>query len=339
MSEVSLEKSVTSKENSKKPLVSVKNLKKQFRVQAGMLKAVNGLTLDIYEGETIGLVGESGCGKSTAGRTILRFFDEDVEGDINYNGIDVMKANKAQLKELRKEMQLIFQDPYAALNGRMTIQNIITEPLDIHNVGTKEERLKRVDELLELVGLLPEHKGRFPHEFSGGQRQRICIARALALNPKFVVCDEPIASLDVSIQAQIVNLFKELQDKFGLTYLFIAHDLSMVKYISDKIMVLYLGNMMEYAESEVLCSQPLHPYTQALMAAVPMPDPDCHNLTENDILEGEIPNPVNPPSGCVFHTRCRYATELCKSQVPNWVEDSPGHFVACHHYKDLKLKK
>ncbi len=323
----------------KKPLVSVKNLKKQFRVQAGMLKAVNGLTLDIYEGETIGLVGESGCGKSTAGRTILRFFDEDVEGDITYNGIDVMAANKVQLKELRKEMQLIFQDPYAALNGRMTIQNIITEPLDIHNVGTKEERIKRVDELLELVGLMPEHKGRFPHEFSGGQRQRICIARALALNPKFVVCDEPIASLDVSIQAQIVNLFKELQQKFGLTYLFIAHDLSMVKYISDKIMVLYLGNMMEYAEADALCQAPLHPYTQALMEAVPVPDPDRHNLTENDILEGEIPNPVNPPSGCVFHTRCRYATDLCMSEIPNWVEDSPGHFVACHNYKDLQLKK
>ncbi len=339
MDENMLNKPLEAAKDTRQPLVSVKNLKKSFRVQAGMLKAVNGLTLDIYEGETIGLVGESGCGKSTAGRTILRFFDEDVEGEVNYNGIDVLNANKTQLKELRKEMQLIFQDPYAALNGRMTIQNIITEPLDIHNEGTKEERLKRVDDLLELVGLMPEHKGRFPHEFSGGQRQRICIARALALRPKFVVCDEPIASLDVSIQAQIVNLFKDLQQRFGLTYLFIAHDLSMVKYISDKIMVLYLGNMMEYAEADALCTEPLHPYTQALMEAVPVPDPDRHNLTENDILEGEIPNPVNPPSGCVFHTRCRYANDLCKSEVPNWIEDSPGHFVACHHYKDLQLKK
>ncbi len=322
----------------KQPLVSVRNLKKQFRVSAGMLKAVNGLTLDIYEGETIGLVGESGCGKSTAGRTILRFFEDYVDGEILYNGKDVMSVSKAELKQLRKEMQMIFQDPYASLNSRMTIQSIITEPMDIHNIGTKEERIKRVDELLELVGLLPEHKGRFPHEFSGGQRQRICIARALALNPKFVVCDEPIASLDVSIQAQVVNLFKDLQQKFGLTYLFIAHDLSMVKYISDKIMVLYLGNMMEYAESEELYNNPLHPYTKSLMDAVPMPDPDAKNLTTHDILEGEIPNPVNPPTGCVFHTRCKYCTDICYKEVPEWIEHSEGHFVACHNYKNLVLK-
>ncbi len=323
----------------KQPLISIKNLKKQFKVSAGMLKAVNGLSLDIYEGETIGLVGESGCGKSTAGRTILRFFEDYVEGEILYNGKNIMEVSQPELKELRKELQMIFQDPYASLNGRMTVQSIITEPLDIHNIGTREERIAKVDELLELVGLLPEHKGRFPHEFSGGQRQRICIARALALNPKFVVCDEPIASLDVSIQAQIVNLFRELQDKFKLTYLFIAHDLSMVKYISDKIMVLYLGNMMEYAESEELYQNPLHPYTQALMDAVPVPDPDRHNLTDNDILEGEIPNPVNPPTGCVFHTRCKFAQEKCRQDIPTWVEDSPGHFVACHFYKELKLKK
>ncbi len=318
-----------------KPLVSINNLKKEFKVGGGMLKAVNGLTLDIFEGETIGLVGESGCGKSTVGRTILRFFDEYVHGDIFYKGKDLMKVSNKELKELRKEMQLIFQDPYSSLNGRMTVQSIITEPLDIHCVGTKEERIKRVDELLDLVGLMPEHKGRFPHEFSGGQRQRICIARALALNPKFIVCDEPIASLDVSIQAQIVNLFKDLQKKFGLTYLFIAHDISMVKYISDKIMVLYLGSMMEFAESEELYNRPLHPYTKALMEAVPEPDPDRHKLTENDILEGEIPNPINPPKGCVFHTRCRYATDICKSKVPTWVEDCQGHFVACHNYKNI----
>ncbi len=322
-----------------KPLVSIRNLKKEFKVRGGMLKAVNGLTLDIYEGETIGLVGESGCGKSTAGRTILRFFDEYVEGDIFYKGKDMMKVSQKELKELRKEMQLIFQDPYSSLNGRMTVQNIITEPLDIHGIGTKEERIQRVDELLELVGLMPEHKSRFPHEFSGGQRQRICIARALALNPKFLVCDEPIASLDVSIQAQIVNLFKELQEKFGLTYLFIAHDISMVKYISDKIMVLYLGNMMEFAESEELYSRPLHPYTKALMEAIPEPDPNKHKLTESDILEGEIPSPVNPPKGCVFHTRCKYAVEICREKVPVWVEDCKGHFVACHNYKYIEDKE
>lgn len=313
----------------KKVLIDVKNLTKKFAVSGGLLTAVNQLNLQIYEGETLGLVGESGCGKSTAGRAILRMYNDGQSGQVLFDGQDIMKLPVKNLKSLRKEMQLIFQDPYASLNGRMTVAAIISEPMDIQKIGTPDERDKRVDELLELVGLNREHKNRFPHEFSGGQRQRICIARALAMQPRFVVCDEPISSLDVSIQAQIVNLLKDLQNKMGLTYLFIAHDLSMVKYISDRILVMYLGNVAELAESEELNNNPLHPYTQALLSAVPVPDPD-YKFKEEQILTGEIPSPINPPSGCVFRTRCKQATEQCAKEKPEWREVNPNHFVACH---------
>lgn len=315
----------------KAPLVEVRNLTKRFAVSGGILTAVKNLNLVIYEGETLGLVGESGCGKSSAGRAILRMYGDGQTGEVLFNGRNIMQLSPAEMKPLRREMQLIFQDPYASLNGRMTISSIISEPLDIHGIGTVKERQARVDELLELVGLQPEHKNRFPHEFSGGQRQRICIARALAMNPRFIVCDEPISSLDVSIQAQVVNLLKELQERLNLTYLFIAHDLSMVKYISDRILVMYLGNMTELAESEELNNNPLHPYTKALLSAVPVPDPDYQHA-ESDVLEGEIPSPVDPPSGCVFRTRCPRAFARCERDVPVWKEELPGHFVACHLY-------
>lgn len=314
--------------SSTKTLIKVEGLSKQFKVSRGMLKAVNKLNFEIHEGETLGLVGESGCGKSTAGRTILRLYDSNISGKVYFEGKEVLKLNKQDMKELRKDMQLIFQDPYAALDGRMTIEEIVMEPLNIHKIGTHDERKERVSELLTKVGLKPEHKNRFPHEFSGGQRQRICIARALAIGPKFIVCDEPIASLDVSIQAQVVNLLKELQQEENYTYLFIAHDLSMVKYISDRILVMYLGNMMELAESIELTENPLHPYTKALLNAVPVPDPDYERSDE--IIEGEIPNPMNPPSGCVFRTRCSKCMDICSKEVPVWKEVEPNHFVACH---------
>lgn len=314
-----------------KPLVEVRGLTKKFAVASGTLTAVNNLSLTINEGEMLGLVGESGCGKSTAGRAILRMYSDGQTGEVFYRGQDIMKLSKAEMKPLRREMQLIFQDPYASLNGRMTVASIIAEPLNIHGIGTHKERDARVEELLDLVGLKSEHKNRFPHEFSGGQRQRICIARALAMNPKFVVCDEPISSLDVSIQAQVVNLLKHLQDKMGLTYLFIAHDLSMVKYVSDRILVMYLGNMVELSDSEELNNNPLHPYTKALLSAVPIPDP-AHRHEKSMALQGEIPSPMNPPSGCVFRTRCPEAHDRCAKDVPVWREQLPGHFVACHLY-------
>lgn len=316
-----------------KILVHVKDLTKKFAVSGGILTAVNHLNLHIYEGETLGLVGESGCGKSTAGRAILRMYSDGQSGEVMFDGQDIMKLSPKELIPLRKQMQLIFQDPYAALNGRMTIAAIISEPMEVQKIGSPKERDERVNELLDLVGLNREHKNRFPHEFSGGQRQRICIARALAMQPRFVVCDEPISSLDVSIQAQVVNLLKELQSKMGLTYLFIAHDLSMVKYISDRILVMYLGNMMELAQSEELNNNPLHPYTQALLSAVPVPEPD-HKFKEDQILKGEIPSPVDPPSGCVFRTRCPRAYNRCISEKPAWKEVHPGHFVACHLYDE-----
>jgi oligopeptide/dipeptide ABC transporter, ATP-binding protein, C-terminal domain len=313
------------------PLVQVRNLTKRFAVSGGVLTAVNNLNLDIYKGETLGLVGESGCGKSTAGRAILQMYSDGQSGEVIYNGQNISKLSQRELKPLRREMQLIFQDPYASLNGRMTVASIIAEPLNIHNIGTPAERMARVEELLQLVGLNSEHRNRFPHEFSGGQRQRICIARALAARPQFVVCDEPISALDVSIQAQVVNLMKELQAQMGLTYLFIAHDLSMVRYISDRILVMYLGNMAELAESDALNANPLHPYTQALLAAVPVPDPE-HPKDPMAVLQGEIPSPLNPPSGCVFRTRCPKAHERCKNELPAWHQHTPGHYVACHLY-------
>ncbi len=314
----------------KKPLVKVNNLTKKFKVSKGVLTAVNNLSLEIYEGETLGLVGESGCGKSTAGRSMIRLYDDGYSGEVLFEGQDVLKMNKKELKEMRTKMQLIFQDPYASLNSRMTVENIIKEPLLINKKFTPEEQDRKVSELLEKVGLKDEHKNRYAHEFSGGQRQRICIARSLVVEPKFVVCDEPIASLDVSIQAQVVNLLKDLQEEYNYTYLFIAHDLSMVKYISDRILVMYLGNMAELAASEVLTEKPLHPYTKALLVAVPVPEPGYER--EEKVIEGEIPNPMNPPSGCVFRTRCPQCMDICSKEVPAWNEVEPEHFVACHLY-------
>lgn len=311
------------------PLVEIKNLSKYFPVGKHPLKAVDGLNFNIYPGETVGLVGESGCGKSTAGRTIIRLY-EATEGEVLFEGKNIYKQSPREMAELRKDIQMIFQDPYASLNPRMTIEEVISEPMAIHGVAKGEERRKRVRELLELVGLNQDHLNRFPHEFSGGQRQRVGIARALALNPKFIVCDEPISALDVSIQAQVVNLLKELQRDLGLTYLFVAHDLSMVKYISDRILVMYLGKMMELADSETLCNEPLHPYTQALLSAVPIPDPTVKR--DRIILKGDVPSPINPPSGCVFRTRCPKAMDICAAAAPEWTEQKPGHFVACHLY-------
>jgi oligopeptide/dipeptide ABC transporter ATP-binding protein len=313
------------------PLLQIKNLKKYYKVSGRELKAVNDINLDIYKGETIGLVGESGCGKSTAGKTIIRMH-EATSGEVLFNGVDIFKLKGKALNKFKKDMQIIFQDPYSSLNPRMTVEEIVGEPLDLHNIVKGKARKDRIVELLELVGLKSEHVSRFPHEFSGGQRQRIGIARALALNPKFIVCDEPISALDVSIQAQVVNLLKDLQDKMGLTYLFIAHDLSMVKYISDRILVMYLGNMVELTDSDSLYNDPLHPYTQALLSSVPIPDPTIKR--DRIVLEGEVPSPLDPPSGCVFRTRCNRAMDLCASSMPEWREVKRGHFTACHLYNE-----
>ena len=313
------------------PLISAKNIKKYFDVGEGKLKAVDGLTFDIYPGETFGLVGESGCGKSTAGRTIIRLYDP-TDGELIFNGRNIYDLSINEMREVRKNFQMIFQDPYASLNPRMTVEDIVAEPLDIHKSYTnKEERRERVIELLKLVGLNEEHAMRFPHEFSGGQRQRIGIARALALNPKFIVCDEPISALDVSIQAQVVNLLKELQIKFGLTYLFIAHDLSMVRYISDRVGVMYLGHMMELSHSEELYKNPLHPYTKALLSAIPIPDPDIQRNRKRIMLQGDVPSPINIKEGCRFVDRCTHALDICRKQTPKFEERIKGHFVACHN--------
>ncbi|MES1044940.1 dipeptide ABC transporter ATP-binding protein [Heyndrickxia oleronia] len=328
-----MEANQTNETSTLTPLIEIKNLKKYFNIGGQPLKAVDDLNLDIYPGETVGLVGESGCGKSTAGRTIIRLY-EATEGEVLYNGKNIYDNNSSEMAKIRKDIQLIFQDPYASLNPRMTVEEIIGEPLTIHGELTGKKKRERILELLKLVGLNPEHINRFPHEFSGGQRQRIGIARALALNPKFIVCDEPISALDVSIQAQVVNLLKDLQKSMGLTYLFIAHDLSMVKYISDRILVMYLGNMMELCESEELYEEPLHPYTQALLSAVPIPNPKLKR--ERIVLQGDVPSPINPPSGCVFRTRCRHAMDICAQKKPEWKEAKPGHFVSCHLYNDSK---
>lgn len=312
-----------------KDFLQVKNLKKHFNVGGKKLKAVDGLTFNLAKGETLGLVGESGCGKSTAGRTILRLY-EPTEGEVIFDKQNVSEFDQKDMIKLRKDMQIIFQDPYASLNPRMNIEEIIGEPLTIHNLASGSKRKERIAELLKLVGLNPEHMERYPHEFSGGQRQRIGIARALAVQPKFIVCDEPISALDVSIQAQVINLLKELQDKMGLTYLLIAHDLSMVRYVSDRILVMYLGKMVELADSEALYSEHYHPYTQALLSAVPIPDPDVERQRHRIVLEGDVPSPINPPSGCVFRTRCPKAMDKCAECQPEWKEIKPGHFVACH---------
>ena len=317
------------------PLISARNIKKYFDVGEGMLKAVDGISFDIYPGETFGLVGESGCGKSTAGRTIIRLYDP-TDGELIFNGQNIYELPRHKMQEVRRNFQMIFQDPYASLNPRMTVEEIISEPLDIHHAyKNKEERRERVIELLKLVGLNEEHAMRFPHEFSGGQRQRIGIARALALNPKFIVCDEPISALDVSIQAQVVNLLKELQEKLGLTYMFIAHDLSMVRYISDRVGVMYLGHMMELAKSEELYEHPIHPYTRALLSAIPIPDPAIQRSRKRIMLEGDVPSPINPKEGCRFVDRCSYAIDKCREITPIFEEIRPEHFAACHRAKEI----
>jgi len=315
----------------KDTLLEVRNLKKFFSVGENTLKAVNDVSFEIKRGETLGIVGESGCGKSTMGRTILRLY-EPTGGDVIFEGKTVNKMNNQELKALRRSMQMIFQDPYASLNPRMTVGDIIGEALDIHGLASGEKRKERIQELLSLVSLNPEHMNRFPHEFSGGQRQRIGIARALAVEPKFIVCDEPISALDVSVQAQVVNLLEQLQEKMGLTYMFIAHDLSMVKYISDRVGVMYLGKMVELASSDALYEKPLHPYTQALLSAIPIPDPEVERNRERIVLEGDVPSPMNPPSGCHFRTRCPKAMPECATAEPVWKEVEPGHFAACHLY-------
>jgi len=318
-------------------LIEIKELEKHFYIGKNkVLKAVDGVSFDIYKGETIGLVGESGCGKTTLGRTLTVLYPK-TSGEVIYNGVS---TNKIKAKEFTKKVQMIFQDPQASLNPRMTVADIIAEGLDIHKMcKTKEERQNIVFELLEKVGLNREHASRFPHEFSGGQRQRIGIARALALKPEFIVCDEPIAALDVSIQAQVVNLLKDLQEEQGLTLLFIAHDLSMVKYISDRVAVMYLGDMVELAESNPLYAMPLHPYTEALMSAVPIADPELEIGKNRIKLEGDLPSPMNPPKGCKFSTRCPYVKEKCTKERPVMREIIEGRFTACHYSEELYLKK
>jgi oligopeptide transport system ATP-binding protein len=314
----------------KKTLIEVKNLKKYFNVGSGaILKAVDDISFAIKEGETLGLVGESGCGKSTTGRTIIRLY-EATGGEVIYNGKNIHSLNKTEAKEFTKQAQMIFQDPYASLNPRMTVGDIVGEGIDIHNLYTGKQRTEKIFALLNTVGLNKEHASRFPHEFSGGQRQRIGIARSLAIEPKFIVCDEPISALDVSIQAQVVNLLIKLQRDLGLTYLFIAHDLSMVKHISDRVGVMYLGTMVEMASSEELYKNPLHPYTQALLSAIPIADPRVEQSRQRVLLEGDVPSPINPPPGCRFKARCRYAKDICSQEMPAFREVAPNHFVACH---------
>ena len=296
--------------------------------QVGAVRAVDGVSFDIKRGETLGLVGESGCGKSTTGRTILQLY-RPTAGAVTFEGVDLVHLKGEDLRKMRRKMQMIFQDPYASLNPRMTVADIVGEPLVVHNVATGKEIEERVKHLLDLVNLNPSFAGRYPHEFSGGQRQRIGVARALALQPSFIICDEPISALDVSIQAQVVNLLEELQEQFNLTYLFIAHDLSMVRHISDRVAVMYLGVLVELASRDDLYTQPLHPYTRALLSAVPIPDPIADAKRERVILKGDVPSPANPPSGCRFRTRCPIAEGVCAESRPDFREIKPGHFVAC----------
>ncbi|GAW92865.1 ABC transporter ATP-binding protein [Calderihabitans maritimus] len=322
-------------------LVEVRNLTKYFPITAGAIftktvgyvKAVDNVSFNIRKGETLGLVGESGCGKTTVGRTILRLY-EPTKGEVIYKGRNIYALNARDIETIRREIQIVFQDPYSSLNPRMTVSDIIGEPLDIHRLARdRNERQERIYELLRLVGLNPEHANRYPHEFSGGQRQRIGIARALAVNPNFVVLDEPISALDVSIQAQVVNLLEDLQEKLGLTYLFIAHDLSMVRHISDRVAVMYLGKIVELADSWELYDTPLHPYTRALLSAVPIPDPDIEVERQRIILEGDVPSPIDPPSGCRFRTRCRHAKAICAEEEPELRDAGNGHLVACHLHR------
>jgi oligopeptide transport system ATP-binding protein len=318
-------------------LLDVANLKVHFPLTKGILfqrkvgavQAVDGLSFTVKKGETLGLVGESGCGKSTTGRAILQL-QRPTEGEVVFEGTDLTKIGGERLRRMRKRMQMIFQDPYASLNPRMTVGSIVAEPLEIHHLARGKEKQARVQELLRLCGLNPYFANRYPHEFSGGQRQRIGIARALAVNPAFIVADEPISALDVSIQAQIINLLEELQDQLQLTYLFIAHDLSVVRHISDRVAVMYLGRIVELADRDELYVQPAHPYTKALLSAVPIPDPRVERKRERIILTGDVPTPVNPPQGCRFHTRCPIAIDVCREQDPEWRNIGGNHWVACH---------
>ncbi|WP_010096448.1 ABC transporter ATP-binding protein [Ornithinibacillus scapharcae] len=317
------------------PILEVNNLKKYFDIRGGVfgkkvgeVKAVDDVSFSVNPGEILGIVGESGCGKSTTGKSILRLI-EPSDGEVKFEGQDITKLNAESMRKLRRDMQIIFQDPYASLNPRHTVEKIISEPLLIHGMS-KQERKSRVKELLEVVGLSSYHASRYPHQFSGGQRQRIGIARALANNPKLIICDEPVSALDVSVQSQILNLMEGLRDQFNLTYIFIAHDLSVVKHISDRVGVMYLGRLVELTDKDSLYDDPKHPYTKALLSAVPLPDPDIEK--ERIILEGDVPSPSNPPTGCAFHTRCPMAMEICKNIRPNFEQVEVNHFVACHLY-------
>ncbi|MFZ1753928.1 MAG: dipeptide ABC transporter ATP-binding protein [Caldilineaceae bacterium] len=343
MSEATMSQQATKTGNGNAPdsILSVRGLKMHFPItkgvivqrQVGAIKAVDGLNFDLYRGETLGLVGESGCGKSTTGRAILQLY-KPTAGSVVFEGKELTQIGSGDLRRMRRRMQMIFQDPYASLNPRMTVGSIVGEPLEVHNIGSsRKERQERVQELLKIVGLNPYFINRYPHEFSGGQRQRIGVARALAVNPSFIVCDEPISALDVSIQAQVINLLEDLQKDLGLTYLFIAHDLSVVRHISDRIAVMYLGKIVELADRDELYANPKHPYTQALLSAVPIPDPEIEKKRQRIILEGDVPNPANPPIGCNFNTRCPRVMDICRQSDPEFRDDGNGHHVACFLYE------